>query len=193
MGLRQVGLHHHLGLARIGHVNRGEILRRALVREPEDAAAVGGDLDRHAFAHAAEAVEQVVGDEPEIPGDRSAVAAPARHGGFPLRRRFFWRRLLCRRLFRDRLLYRLLGSLLRGFLSCDFHSVLHAYPLAFGQNSGRSAFFQSGMAEIFFSRRSTSASRCRPVARSGGELGSTSTRASAWAKVSRDIAYPFEV
>ena len=69
MGLRQIGLHHHLGLARIGNVDGGEVLRRALVREPEDAAAVGRDLDRHAFAHAAEAVERVLADEPEIPGD----------------------------------------------------------------------------------------------------------------------------
>ena len=35
---------------------RGEILRRAFVREPDDAPAVLGDLDRHALAHAAEAV-----------------------------------------------------------------------------------------------------------------------------------------
>ena len=69
MRLRQVGLHHHLGLARIGDVDGGEILRRALVREPEDAAAVGRDLDRHAFAHAAEAVEHVMGEQLEVPGD----------------------------------------------------------------------------------------------------------------------------
>ncbi len=80
MGLRQVGLHHDLGLARIGHVDGGEILRRALVREPQDAAAVGRDLDRHAFAHAAEAVEHVVADELEVPGDRTAVADRALAG-----------------------------------------------------------------------------------------------------------------
>jgi len=62
--------HHHLRLARIGHVDGGEILRRALVREPEDAAPSGRDLDRHAFAHAAEAVEQVVAEQLEVPGDR---------------------------------------------------------------------------------------------------------------------------
>src|SRR5204863_350825 len=55
------------------------------------------------------------------------------------------------------------------------------YPLAFTQRSGRSAFFQSGMAEIFFSRSSTSASLCRPAATSAGKPGATSTRASALA------------
>jgi hypothetical protein len=59
--------------------------------ERDDAAAVGGDLHRHAFAHAAEAVEQVVGQQLEIPGD-SAVGAglaglPA-HGGLLDGRRF---------------------------------------------------------------------------------------------------------
>ena len=37
--------------------------------EPDDAAAIRRDLHRHAFAHAAEAAEQVVGQELEIPGD----------------------------------------------------------------------------------------------------------------------------
>ena len=50
MGLRQVGLHHHFGLTRIGNVDTGEILWRAFMRQPEDAAAVRRDLDRHAFA-----------------------------------------------------------------------------------------------------------------------------------------------
>ena len=70
VALRQVGLADHLGLARIGDVDRGEILRRALVRQPDDAPAVGRDLDRHAFAHAAEAVERVLGEQLEVPGDR---------------------------------------------------------------------------------------------------------------------------
>src|SRR5262249_34529155 len=62
------------------------------------------------------------------------------------------------------------------------------YPLALAHSSGRSAFFQSGMAEIFFSRSSTSASFCRPGTRSDGKPGSTSTLASALANVSRDMA-----
>ena len=78
VALRQVGLAHHLGLARIGDVDGGEILRRALVREPDDAAAVGRDLHRHAFAHAAEAVEQVVGEQLEIPGDDAVGAGACR-------------------------------------------------------------------------------------------------------------------
>src|SRR5262245_61001301 len=61
------------------------------------------------------------------------------------------------------------------------------YELAFAHRSGRSAFFQSGMAEIFFSRSSTSASLCRPDATSLGKPGATSTRASALEKVSRDM------
>ena len=62
--------HHDLRLARIGDVDGGEILRRALMRQPDDAPAVRRDLDRHAFAHAAEAVERVLGEQLEIPGDR---------------------------------------------------------------------------------------------------------------------------
>jgi hypothetical protein len=72
--LRQVGLHYHLRLARIGHVDAGEILGRALVGEPEDAAAVRRDLDRHAFAHAAEALQLMLGQQLEIPGDRLIAA-----------------------------------------------------------------------------------------------------------------------
>src|SRR5262245_14924829 len=93
------------------------------MREPEDAAAVGRDLDRHAFAHAAEAVEQVMADELEIPGDRLAVAAWAFRGARPSRDGF-----ICRRFLRGRLLRRLLGfgSFLRDLLACDLHSTLHA-------------------------------------------------------------------
>src|SRR5258705_5385350 len=46
------------------------MLRRGLVRQPDDPPAVGRDLDRHAFAHAAEAVQRVLGDELEVPGNR---------------------------------------------------------------------------------------------------------------------------
>ena len=67
---RQIGLHDDLGRARIGDVDGGEVLGRALVRQPQDAAAILGDLDRHALAHAAEAVELVVGQELEVPDRR---------------------------------------------------------------------------------------------------------------------------
>ena len=277
VGLRQVGLHHHLGLARIGHVDGGEILRRAFMRQPEDAAAVRRDLDRHAFAHAAEAVEQVVAEQLEIPGDRPAVAA----GRGRLRGWF----LGCGFLAADFLVADFLGAgfataflalagaaFFAGFLTAAFFAAFFAtfflaafipfspcpeiertfsafqrgmragghensdgldchpgaadgsaplrkrrgrqaramalvrtprdaaddapadpldlrrlYALALAQRSGRSAFFQSGMAEIFFSRSSTSASFCRFGTRSVGKPGSTSTRASALAKVSRDM------
>ena len=69
VGVRQIGLADHLGLARIGHVDRGEILRRALMRQPDDAPSVGRDLHRHALAHAAEAAEHVVRQKLEIPDD----------------------------------------------------------------------------------------------------------------------------
>ena len=66
---RQFGLHHDLRIARIGDVDAGEILRRALMREPDDAAAILRDLDRHALAHAAEAREFVMAEQLEIPQD----------------------------------------------------------------------------------------------------------------------------
>ncbi len=84
IGLRQIGLHDHFGLARIRHVDGGEILRRALMRQPDDTAAVRRDLDRHAFAHAAEAVELVLGEQLEIPADGFVAAlqrALVRHAG----------------------------------------------------------------------------------------------------------------
>src|SRR5207244_2259631 len=47
----------------------GEILRRALMREPDDASPVLGDLDRHAFAHAAESAKLMMAEQLEIPFD----------------------------------------------------------------------------------------------------------------------------
>src|SRR6185437_10100556 len=52
-----------------GDVDCGEILRRALMRQPDDAPAVGRDLHRHSLAHAAEAREHVVRQKLEIPHD----------------------------------------------------------------------------------------------------------------------------
>src|SRR5947209_1829449 len=74
-----------------------------------------------------------------------------------------------------------------GVIMISRGGLLPRYALAFAQRSGRNAFFQSGMAEIFFSRRRTSASRCKLGTRSEGKLGLTSTRASALAKDSRDM------
>ncbi len=80
--VRQVGLHHHLRVARVGDVDAGEILRRAFMRQPHDAAAVLGDLTCHAFAHAAEAAQFVLGQQLEIPGNRfSAMAERIVSGG----------------------------------------------------------------------------------------------------------------
>jgi hypothetical protein len=63
LGVRQVGLHDDLRRARIAHIDRGEVLGRALVREPQHPAAVLGELHGHALAHPAEAVEAVVGKQ----------------------------------------------------------------------------------------------------------------------------------
>ena len=67
MRLRQVAAGDDLGRARIADIDRGEILRRAFVGEPQDAPPVLGDLDRHALADAAKAVELMVRQLPEIP------------------------------------------------------------------------------------------------------------------------------
>src|SRR5215467_2417493 len=68
-----------------------------------------------------------------------------------------------------------------------------AYEAALAQKSGRKAVFQSGIFSIFFSRSSTSASRCRSGSRFDGKPGFTSTRARAFVNVSRDMEKPFEV
>jgi hypothetical protein len=51
------------------------------VRKPDDAAAVLRDLHRHALAHAAEAIELVMGDELEVPAHalRRALVQGAVH------------------------------------------------------------------------------------------------------------------
>ncbi len=65
--LRQRGLHDHARVARVAHVEAREVLRRALVRGPEDTPPVGRDLDRQPLAHAAETVELVMREELEVP------------------------------------------------------------------------------------------------------------------------------
>src|SRR5579883_1223348 len=68
--MRQIRLADHFRLARIADIDRGKIFRRALMRKPDDAPPVGGDLHRHALTHAAEAREHVVRQELEIPDYR---------------------------------------------------------------------------------------------------------------------------
>ena len=70
MRLRQVGARDQLRRARIADIDRGEVLWRALVGEPQDAPAVLGDLDRHALADPAEPVELVMCELLEIPNRR---------------------------------------------------------------------------------------------------------------------------
>jgi hypothetical protein len=63
LAVGQIGLGDHGGLLRLGHVHRRDVLRRRLVGEPQHAAAVPGELDGHALAAVAEAVQLVVGQE----------------------------------------------------------------------------------------------------------------------------------
>ena len=79
--LRQFGLHHHLRPARVRHIDRGKIFRRAFVRQPDDAPPVLGDLDRHPLAHAAEATEFIMGEELEVPAHAIRRAAGQGVGG----------------------------------------------------------------------------------------------------------------
>ena len=70
MRLRQIGAGDNLGVARVADIDPGEVFRCAFVREPQDAAAVLGDLDRHPLADPAKTVELVVCQLPEIPNSR---------------------------------------------------------------------------------------------------------------------------
>src|SRR6516164_7395651 len=70
MRLRQVGPRDQLWRTRIADIDRGEVLRRAFVGEPQNAAPVLGDLDRHALADPAEPVELVMRQLLEIPNRR---------------------------------------------------------------------------------------------------------------------------
>jgi hypothetical protein len=68
--VRELGLHHHLRLERVGHVDCGEVLGRRLVREPQDAPAVFRHLHIGAFADAAEAVELVMPEQLHVEAER---------------------------------------------------------------------------------------------------------------------------
>ena len=172
VGVRQIGLADDLGLARVGDVDGGEILRRALVRQPDDAASVRRDLHRHAFAHAAEAREHVVGQQLEIPGhgliallQRALVGGG--HTGLLLgTRRHARPRAGHPRLHlianiqdvdgRDKPGHDDEAEFLRSRKSAGYHAPARAFSI----KSGRSALLQSGMALIFFSRSRISACSC---------------------------------
>ena len=57
--MRQLGLHDDARVARVGHVDAGEILRRAFMRHPQHAPAAG-DLQADALADIAESGQRVV-------------------------------------------------------------------------------------------------------------------------------------
>ena len=67
----QVGLHHYLGVARIGDVHSGEILRCRFMRQPHDAASVARELGRNAFAQAPVPLQGVVGQQLHVVGQRA--------------------------------------------------------------------------------------------------------------------------
>jgi hypothetical protein len=155
VGLRQLGLHHHLRIARVGYVDSGEILRRAFVRKPDDAAAILGDLDRHALAHPAKAFQLVMRDELEIPFDLVArhfcpSNVMPREGGASSNRYRVRERCSLPRPFGVYWVARLRGR----WTAC------YAPARAFSMKSGRSAFDQSGTADIFFSFSRISACSC---------------------------------
>src|SRR5262249_35783007 len=70
MRLRQVGPRDDLWRARIAHIDRCEVLWRALMGEPQNTAPILGDLDRHALADPAEPVEFVMSQLFKIPNRR---------------------------------------------------------------------------------------------------------------------------
>ena len=70
MRLRQIGPRDDLRRARIADIDGSEILRGALMGEPQDPAPISSYLDRHALADPAEAVELVMRKLPKIPNRR---------------------------------------------------------------------------------------------------------------------------
>ena len=63
LAVGKLGLDDDFGFPRVGHVDAGEILGRALVGEPHDASPAGELLDRHALADATVAGQRVVADQ----------------------------------------------------------------------------------------------------------------------------------
>jgi hypothetical protein len=64
--VRQVGLHDDRRLLRIRDVHRGDVARRRLVRDPQHAALVAGELDRHPLPAIPEAVERVMSEQAHL-------------------------------------------------------------------------------------------------------------------------------
>jgi hypothetical protein len=86
VAVRQVGLEDHRGLARIADVQRGQVLGCGLVREPQHALAVARELDDHALADVAEAVELVLREQAHVHGDPpGGIVAPWRRLTTPAR------------------------------------------------------------------------------------------------------------
>src|SRR2546425_11697605 len=76
----KLALHHHAGVFRIGDVDRGEVLRCGLVREPQDPAPVARELHAHPLADAAKALQLVVREELHVESERliGAVCDPGK-------------------------------------------------------------------------------------------------------------------
>ena len=63
LAVRQVALEDHARPPRLGHVDAGDVLRPGLVGQPQHTATVPRELDDHALAAVAEAVQGMVGEE----------------------------------------------------------------------------------------------------------------------------------
>ncbi len=61
--MRQVRLHHELGVPGIADIDAGEVLGRGFMREPQNAPPVLRELQAHALAEPAEAGEFVLGNQ----------------------------------------------------------------------------------------------------------------------------------
>src|SRR5690348_4483861 len=83
MRFGQIGAGDDLQLLGVGDVDRGVVLWRAFVRKPQDAPPILGQLQRHALAHAAKAIERMVGNLLEVPDQ-----CVARRAGGALRHDF---------------------------------------------------------------------------------------------------------
>ncbi|MNY33627.1 hypothetical protein D3C86_1679130 [compost metagenome] len=64
--------------ARIGDIDRGEILRRRFMRHPQNASAIARLLHRNAFAKPTESIEFVLGQQAHIERQRGVCSAGRR-------------------------------------------------------------------------------------------------------------------
>lgn len=66
ISMGQRGLNDDAGAGWVGDIDAGEVLGRAFVSKPKNAAAAGSELQAHTLAEAAEALQGVMGDQPHV-------------------------------------------------------------------------------------------------------------------------------